>query len=124
MSNAPDVSWCKPGDSRDYVTVETVVWDLMWKGSPFSLRIPPGREFESSVPRTLQWLWSPADPYFLKAALIHDYLLESGSRGFEADSQWRAAALSEDAPAFKTAVAYLGMIVRRFIQWAFKSGPA
>ena len=92
----------------------------MWKGSPFILEIPKGREFESSVPRALQWLWSPDDPFYLKAALIHDVLLESGSRTFEADSQWRAAALSEKAPPFKTGIAYAGMIFRRYFQWAVK----
>ena len=90
----------------------------MWKGSPYVLTIPPGREFESSVPRSLQWLWSQDDPFYLKAALIHDVLLESGSRTFEADSQWRAAALSEKAPAFRTGIAFAGMIIRRYAQWA------
>lgn len=113
----PDTSWCAKRGSRDYVTVSEVRWHLMWKGSPYVLAIPAGREFESSVPRILQWLWSPDDPYYLKAALIHDVLLESGSRTFEADSQWRAAALSEKAPAFRTGVAFAGMIIRRFAQW-------
>ena len=90
------------------------------KESPYVLDIPPGREFESSVPRSLQWLWSPDDPYFLKAALLHDVLLESGARDFEADSQWRAAAFGEKAPAVRTGFAYLGMLIRRFGQWTFK----
>lgn len=120
MSATPDVSWCRKGGARGYVTTQTVFWNLMWKGSPYVLDIPPGREFESSVPRSLQWLWSPDDPFFLKAALIHDVLLESGARGFEADSQWRAAALSQKAPAVRTGFAYFGMLIRRFGQWAFK----
>ncbi|MGH1579085.1 DUF1353 domain-containing protein [Planktotalea sp.] len=113
----PDVSWCCKGGARGYVTVRTVYWSLMWKGSPFLLTILPGREFESSVPCVLQWLWSPDDPFYLKAALIHDVLLESGSRTFEADGQWRAAAISEKAPPFKTGIAYAGMILRRYWQW-------
>lgn len=116
MSASPDISWCHKGGTRGYVTTRPVSWNLMWKGSPYVLDIPPGQEFESSVPRCLQWLWSPDDPYFLKAALIHDVLLESGARGFEADSQWRAAALSEKAPTIRTGFAYLGMLIRRFGQ--------
>ena len=115
----PDVSWCEKGGARGYVTMQAVTWNLMWKDSPFALTIPPGRAFESSVPRILQWLWSPDDPFYLKAALIHDVLLESGARPFEADSQWRAVALSENAPAFRTAIAFAGMIFRRYTQWAF-----
>ena len=112
-------AWCIKGGARGYVTTRVVTWNLMWKSSPFILTIPAGREFESSVPRSLQWLWSPDDPFYLKAALIHDVLLESGSRPFEADSQWRAAALSEKAPAFRTGVAFAGMTFRRYAQWVF-----
>lgn len=116
-SAVPDTSWCIKGGARGYTTTRTVTWNLMWKGSPFILTIEPGRSFESSVPRSLQWFWSPDDPYYLKAALIHDVLLESGSRWIEADSQWFAAALSEHAPPIKTALAWSGMILRRLIQW-------
>lgn len=112
--------WCKQGGSRGYVTTQPVNWDIMYKGSPWPMEIPEGREFESSVPRALQCFWSPDDPFFLKAALIHDVLLESGSRPFEADSQWRAVALSEKAPPFKAGIAYAGMILRRYIQWILK----
>lgn len=120
-SALPDVSWCRKGGARGDVTTQTVSWHLMWKGSPYVLDIPPGRAFESAVPRSLHWLWSPDDPFYLKAALIHDVLLESGARGFEADSQWRAAALSNKAPALRAGVAYFGMLMRRFGQWAFKT---
>ncbi len=116
----PDTSWCRKGGARGYVTTAPVYWHLMWKGSPYVLDIPVGREFESSVPRTLQKVWSPDDPKYLKAALIHDVLLERGSRPFEADSQWRAAALSERAPPFRTGVAYAGMVLRRYLQWMFR----
>jgi hypothetical protein len=113
-----DTSWCIKGGSRGYVTTRTVTWHLMWKTSPFVLTIPPGREFESSVPRVLQWIWSPDDPYYLKAALIHDTLLENGSRAFEADAQWRAAALSDHAPPLRTTIAFVAMWTRRLGQSA------
>jgi len=116
VSAKPDISWCAKGGSRGYVTTRAVSWNLMWKDSPFILTIQPGREFESSVPRLLKWVWSPDDPHYLKAALIHDVLLESGSRPFEADSQWRAAALSENAPPLRTGVAFTGMLLRRLCQ--------
>ena len=114
-----DTAWCEKGGERGYVTTRAVTWNLIWKGSPLLLTLPPGSELESSVPYSLRWLWSPDDPFYLKAALIHDVLLESGSRPFEADGQWRAAALSEKAPAFRTGIAFAGMIIRRYAQWAF-----
>lgn len=118
----PDTSWCRKGGSRGYVTTREVTWNLMWKNSPHIHRIPPGREFESSVPRLLRCLWSLDDPFYLKAALVHDTLLEAGARPFEADSQWRAAALSVGAPAFRTGIAFAAMILRRFGQWATGTG--
>ena len=111
--NAPD--WCRRGGTRGHVTTRPVHWHLMHEASPWVLDVAPGREFESSVPRALRWFWSPDDPLFLKSALIHDVLLESGARGFEADSQWRAAALSERAPAFKIGVAFFFIIARRIV---------
>lgn len=116
----PDVSWFRKGGARDYVTVRPVSWNLMYKGSPFVLTIPKGRAFESSVPRALTWLWSPDDPYYLKAALVHDHLLEQGARYIEADSQWFAAALSEHARPVKAALAWTGMVIRRGFKWLWR----
>ena len=109
-----DNSWCKKGGSRGYVTVKEVTWSIGIKNGPYVLTIAPGREFESSVPKFLQWLWSPDDPYFLKSALIHDHLLEEGWRRQSADAQWYEVALSNHAPVWKTRIAYIGMVLRRF----------
>lgn len=109
-----DVSWCKKGGSRGYITVSEVTWSIGVKNGPHVITIPEGREFESSVPLILQTLWSPDDPYFLKAALIHDHLLEGGWRRQSADAQWYEVALSVHAPIWKTRIAYMGMVVRRF----------
>ncbi|KPU83673.1 hypothetical protein JI58_08045 [Marinosulfonomonas sp. PRT-SC04] len=114
-TNVP--KWCVKGGSRSYVTAQTVFWNIGKKGSGWVLTIPPGREFESSVPKYLHWALSPDDPYFLKAAVIHDTLLESGFRRAFADSQWFEAAMSEHAPALRTWVAYGMMGVRRFWLW-------
>ena len=109
-----DTSWCIKGGSRGYVTTQDVLWSIGVKNGPHVITIPAGREFESSVPKWLQWLWSPDDPFFLKSALVHDHLLESGWRRQSADAQWYEAALSVKAPLWKTRFAYLGMVIRRF----------
>ena len=116
----PDTSWCRRGGSRGYVVVHPVQWQIGKKGSGWLLTVPAGKEFESSVPRGLHWAFSPDDPHFLKSAAIHDTLLEAGFRKAFADSQWFEAALSEHAPALRTWVAYSGMRLRRFLQWAVK----
>ena len=109
-----DTSFYKMGGSRGYVSTKKVSWSIGIKDGPYLLNIPKGREFESSVPVPLRIFWSPDDPYFLKAALVHDHLLENGWRRQSADAQWYEVALSVGAPKFKTRMAYLGMVIRRF----------
>lgn len=109
--------WCRPGGSRGYVVTHPLFWQIGKKGSGWVLTVPKGKEFESSVPRLFHWALSPDDPNFLKAAAIHDTLLEAGYRPAFADSQWFEAALSERAPALKAWLAYSGMRGRRFLQW-------
>nr|WP_255596821.1 DUF1353 domain-containing protein [Cognatishimia sp. MH4019] len=92
-------------------------WDLLWKGSPHTVVVESGREFESSVPRLARWVWSPDDPFYLRAALFHDVAIESGARHFEADMLWATIAISDGAPILRTAMAYLGMLVRRSWLW-------
>ena len=104
----------KKGGSRGYINTQEVSWSIGIKDGPFVIKIPVGREFESSVPAFLQWFWSPDDPLFLKAALIHDHLLESGWRRQSADAQWYEVALSSHAPMWKTRLGYLGMVLKRF----------
>lgn len=112
-----DMSWCKRGGSRDYVITQPICWWIGKKNSGWKLTVPVGKEFESSVPQLLWWLWSPDDPYFLKSAAIHDTLLEQGYRRAFADSQWIEAAMSERAPMLRSRVAYVLMVARRMIKW-------
>jgi len=114
---SPDTSWCEKGGTRGYFTVRPMTWDLLWKGSPYKLTAEPGREFESSVPERLTWLWSPDDPFYLEAALWHDIALESGARVFEADMLWATVALSRGASIWRTVAAYTAMLGRRIWQW-------
>lgn len=119
-----DVSWCKKGGTRGYVTTRPLEWWIGKKESGWLLTVPAGREFESSVPRILWWLFSPDDPFFLKSACIHDMLLEEGYRHAFADSQWFEAALSEHAPTLRAWLACRGMRLRRFTRWLIGAGPA
>ncbi|MCW8843340.1 MAG: DUF1353 domain-containing protein [Rhodobacteraceae bacterium] len=118
MKASPDTSWCRKGGSRGYVTTCEITWAIGKKESGWVLCIPVGREFESSVPRSMRWLWSPEDPFFLKSAVIHDLLLEEGFRPAFADSQWFEAALSVHAPELRTWLAYGFMRSRRFLFWS------
>lgn len=109
--NIRNPDWCSPGGARGYITRQTVAWGIGKKGSPWVLTIPPGREFESSVPRLARWIVSPDDPRFLRSALIHDHLLEAGYRPFFAAGEWYDAALSEGAPRGLALAAALAVVV-------------
>jgi len=113
--------WCEKGGSRGYVVTAPFTWNLGRKGSGRTLEVPVGREFESSVPRLLHWLWSPDDQKYLKAAVVHDMLLEEGNSKLFSDSQWFDAAASVGAPGLKTWLAYFAMIVMRFLIWTKES---
>ncbi len=115
--NLPDTSWADEGGNRGYVLNRDFDWPIGKKESGWILTIPKGTEFESSVPALLKWIFPPDDPYFLKSALIHDYLLEAGYRRAFADSQWFEAALCVHANILRTWFAYSGMRARRFVQW-------
>lgn len=108
-----DLSWCKKGGSRGYVTVEVRRWESGWKGSGHWIEIPIGFEFESSVPWFMRWYLSSDDPFFIWAACLHDFLIEvvKARRPF-CDSQWLEAARSVKAPALKREYGYLAMRIR------------
>jgi hypothetical protein len=120
MTN-PALSWCAPGGARRYVTTRAISWGIGAKGSPWRLIIPAGREFESSVPRFARWILSPDDPRFLRAALIHDHLLEAGFRPFFAAGEWYDAALSQGAPRALALIAALGVTLFTIARRAVKS---
>lgn len=106
-------NWCKPGVKRRYVITRALHWDIGKRGSGWTLNVPEGREFESSVPRWLWWFFSPDDPLFLKSAAIHDMLLEEGYRVQFADTQWIEAARSVHAPVIKRELAFAAIRLRR-----------
>lgn len=95
------------GGNRAYTVDADFDWPIGKVGSPWVLTVPAGFEFESSVPLLLRWVLSPNDPRFLKAAAIHDYLLEHGySRPFS-DAEWLDAARSVHAPRLKRELAFI-----------------
>jgi hypothetical protein len=118
----PDGSWCIKGGARGYVTTRPLEWWIGKERSMWLLTVPSGREFESSVPRGLRWLFPPDDPHFLLSACIHDTLLEHGFRQAFADSQWFEAAMSEHAPPLRVWLAYSAIRTRRFALWASGCG--
>lgn len=99
--------WTKVGDN--YKLTQDLTWEVGKKNSGLLTIIPKGFSFESSVPKPLWWLWSPDDPYFLKAAAIHDWLLENGYRPAFAAGEWYDAAKSVHAPRLRRLFGFMAV---------------
>ena len=70
--------WCIRLKGTEYLVEVPISFDLGLKNSGFTYVVPKGFLFEVSVPKGLRWVLSPHNPKYLKAAAIHDHMLESG----------------------------------------------
>lgn len=96
------------GVVRRWATTQPIDWHVGRKQSDYIIRIPAGREFESSVPWWGRWFINRDDPQFLLAALIHDVMLEDGIFGpLQAAAEWFDGALAGGAPRWKVVPAYI-----------------
>lgn len=99
-----------PGVSRRWRTAAPVTWEIGTKGSGRWIEIPPGREFESSVPWWARWIIDPDDPRFLLAALVHDVMLEEGIYGrVQAAAEWFDGARAGGAPRGLARLAFIAV---------------
>jgi len=98
------------GEKRRWRLVEDLDWEVGRKGSGDWVTIPCGFEFESSVPWFARWLIDPDDHRFLLAALVHDFLLETGVYGRpQAAAEWYDGARAGKAPALIAKAAFVGV---------------
>lgn len=70
--------WCKQIGKEDFVTILPVTWEVGKVGSSLFYNVPTGFPFNVSIPWLFKWLFDPCDPRFLKAACLHDHMLENG----------------------------------------------
>jgi hypothetical protein len=107
------------GTKRRHRSTRSIEWEIGHQGSGRWVTIPP-REFESSVPWWARWFISRDDPRFLLAALVHDYMLESGVYGRpQAAAEWYDGAMAGGAPRRKAKVAFIGLAA-----WAVINEPS
>jgi hypothetical protein len=100
--------------SGGYTLFEPLRWEIGLKGSGWSLNIPAGFTFDSSVPRWLHWLVSPDHEPWLLAAAVHDYLLVQGhDKAFAAGEWYRAARAmkARDRLSWLVLPAYYGVVL-------------
>ena len=78
-----------------YLTTAPLFWEVGRPGSGLIYVVPQDFWFDVSVPSLIQWLFSPHDPRYLRAAALHDHMLQAGWRRVMAGAVF-AEALRED----------------------------
>jgi len=68
--------WCVFIGGITYRVEKPLSWDVGVKNSGLVVTVPKGRIFDVSIPRGLRWLFDPHDPHYLKAAALHDEMLD------------------------------------------------
>jgi len=111
MSKATEFTGFQHVDGTDYkyVLTDTLYWDIGIEGSGWTLEIPNGFKFDSSVPWFLRWLVSPNYEPWLLAACVHDYLLANSFDYAFAAGEWYRAARAKDPTGFLVTLAYYGV---------------
>lgn len=71
-------SWCRPLGGTQYLSTKEVAWEVGYSGSGLWVVVPSGEVFDGSIPPWAWPLFSPHNPGYLKAFLLHDYLLKMG----------------------------------------------
>ena len=100
---------------RPVYTVELpFVWELGYEGSGLAIEVPKGFVFDVSIPWALRWLFSPDDPRFLKAAALHDRLLELGWNRVSAAGPFHAALKADGVGSAWRLAMLLGVILWRW----------
>lgn len=113
MSAATDFAgWAKTGER--WVLLDDLEWQIGREGSGWTLVIPRGFTFDSSIPKWLRWLVSADHRPWLLAACVHDRLLETGfDKAFAAGEWWRAvrAMKDRDNKSWLALPAYYGVVL-------------
>lgn len=71
--------WYEPDPRRGmFRSTAILAWEIGRKGSELFYIVPIGFVFDVSIPKLFTWLLDPCDPRFMKAACLHDHMLENG----------------------------------------------
>ncbi|SEQ60035.1 Protein of unknown function [Loktanella sp. DSM 29012] len=100
--------------SNRYRTCLSFAWELGCRGSGLLIEIPEGYTFDVSVPPGLRLIFNPHDPKFLKAAALHDNLLERGWDRVTAAGPFHRALRADGVGPFKRLAMLLAVILWRW----------
>lgn len=106
--------WYVPLPGPRFEVRHPVIWEIGRKGSGLWVTVPPGYVFDVSVPPPLRWLFDPADPRYLKAACLHDWLLDDGWYRVTAAGVFGAALRADGVGFWRRVAMVVAVVLWRF----------
>ncbi len=92
----------------EYKTDQELTWHIGHLDGPKYV-IPKDYIFDVSIPRALYWLYSPHQQTFLKAAAIHDHMLEAGWDRITAGAAFHEALKSDGVHKYRRLTMWLAV---------------
>lgn len=100
-------------DGTRYCLTQVLTWHIGRVDGPLYI-VPAGTLFDVSVPWFLAWLFSPHDHRYLKAAALHDHMLEAGWDRPTAAAQFAMALKADRVPLWRRVPMFLATALWRF----------
>jgi len=88
-------AWYDYVEGIKYRSTRPIVWHVGFLGSGYVVEVPSGEIFDGTIPWWARAFFSPHNPKYLKAFLLHDYLLRLGWDRFSAGAVFHEALKAE-----------------------------
>lgn len=107
-------NWCVSLDGRKYITVRPLSWELGRKESGYIVTVPRDYVFDVSIPWFARWIFDPHDPAYLKAAALHDCLLDRQWERVSAAAVFHNALKADQVSLWRRLTMWLAVSLFRF----------
>ncbi|KIT17459.1 DUF1353 domain-containing protein [Jannaschia aquimarina] len=95
-------------------TIKPIFWEVGRKGSRLWVIVPIGYDFDVSIPVWARWLFDPRDPRYLKAAALHDWLLDDEWERVTAGGIFNRALRADGVGVLRRLAMTLAVVLFRF----------
>jgi hypothetical protein len=103
-----------PIDGIRYALINELPWDIGKKGSGLTYIVQAGHVFDVSIPKLFRWIFSPHDKRFMKAAALHDHMLQAGWSRTESAAIFHEALKADGVPRHERAVMFLAVALYKY----------
>ena len=101
------------GDN-DFITDMPIIWEIGRKGSGLRYIVQSGFRFDVSVPKILRWAFNPNDKRFLKAAALHDHMLQSEWSRIESAAVFHEALKADQVERWKRFSMFIAVVLWKY----------